>query len=76
MHELERDSTCDEKLPDEPLTIPAPGRSGATLNLGAAMLRMDVLRIAEGETDVDPPHPIPTLAWRTPDDGAAARKEQ
>jgi hypothetical protein len=37
---------------------------------------MDALRIAEGETDVDPPHPIPTLAWRTPDDGAAARKER
>src|SRR5215208_7595372 len=33
------------------------GSNRRTLQLGAAMLRMDVLRIAEGETDVDPPHP-------------------
>ena len=72
---ISRDPPRGEKLPDEPLTIPARARSGVTLNLGAAMLRMDALRIAEGETDADPPHPIPTLAWRTPHDGAAARKE-
>jgi hypothetical protein len=37
---------------------------------------MDALRIAEGETDVDPSHPKFTVAWRTSQDGAATRKEQ
>ena len=29
-----------------------------------------------GETDADPPHPRPKLAWRTPHHGAATRKER
>ena len=54
----------------------AGGGNGATLRFGAAVLRMDVLRTAEGETDADPPHPRPKLAWRTPHPGAATRKER
>ena len=38
----------------DPLTIPAPGRSGATPNLGAAMLRMDVPRAQRMRAGAEP----------------------
>jgi hypothetical protein len=51
-------------VPDQLLKVPRASKRRYA-DLGAAMLRMDAFRIAERETDVDPPHPISKLAWRT-----------
>jgi hypothetical protein len=76
MELTERESIRDRHSPDDHPTLSPGGGNGVTLRFGAAMLRMDVLRTAGGETDADPPHPRPTSAWRTPHHGGATRKER